>query len=77
MASCNHTALELLSERKSTRRCLHCHLTIAAEELGEGFCPECFDTSGIERYEFEEVASEKSGARRYRCEECGAIITAA
>lgn len=77
MASCNHNTLELLPERKKTMRCRHCHLTIAGEELGEGFCPECFATSGSRRYEFDEMKTTESGAARYRCEECGAIIQSA
>ena len=73
MDSCNHTALELLPERKKTR-CRQCHLTIDAKELGEGFCPECFDTSGKKFYEFEEMESKDGGPATYRCEECGVII---
>jgi hypothetical protein len=74
MASCSHGTLELLPERKTTLRCLKCHLTISAEELGDGFCPECFDASGTKRYEFEELATIEGGSARYRCEECGTII---
>ena len=74
MVSCHHGTLELLPERKTTLRCRHCHLTIAGEELGDGFCPECFETSGTKRYEFEELATTEVGGARYRCEECGAII---
>jgi hypothetical protein len=50
-------------------------LTISGEELGDGFCPECFDTSGSKRYEFERMAVSEAGGARYRCEECGVIIT--
>jgi hypothetical protein len=50
-------------------------LTIGAEELGDGYCPECHERSGKKLYEFEEVESE--GVARYRCEECGAIIKSA
>jgi hypothetical protein len=74
MGICHHDTLELLPERKASLRCRHCHLTIAAEELGGGFCPECFETSGTKRYEFEEMAATEGGGARYRCEECGAII---
>jgi hypothetical protein len=70
---CNHSALELLPERKKTLRCRHCHLTIAADEIGDAYCPECFDASGNKRYDFEEIATATDIAR-YRCEECGAII---
>ena len=74
MTSCHHSNLELLPERKKTLRCRYCHLTIAGEELADGFCPECFETSGSRRYEFEEIETAKSGVARYRCQECGAII---
>jgi rubrerythrin len=77
MDHCNHTALELLPERKNTLRCRHCHLTIAGEELADGFCPECFAASGTRRYDFEEVPIPQSGRARYKCEECGAIIESA
>ncbi len=76
MNRCHHTALELLPERKSTLRCRHCHLTMAGEELADRFCPECFATSGVRRYDFDEIAMPRSGAR-YKCEECGAIIESA
>jgi hypothetical protein len=49
-------------------------LTIAGEELGDGFCPECFETSGTKRYEFEQLPATAGGGARYRCEDCGAII---
>jgi hypothetical protein len=75
MASCNHSTLELLPERKTTLRCRYCHLTISSEELGDGFCPECFDARGNKRYEFEQIAASEAAGARYRCEECGVIIT--
>jgi hypothetical protein len=74
MADCKHTTLELLPERKITLRCRHCHLTLSREELGDGCCPECFESSGAKRYDFEEMATAESGVARYRCEECGALI---
>lgn len=77
MNACCHTTLELLPERKNTLRCRHCHLTIAEEELADGFCPECFATSGTRRYDFDEVVTPRSGRARYRCEECGAIVESA
>ncbi|MGH7846751.1 MAG: hypothetical protein ACREQW_16525 [Candidatus Binatia bacterium] len=75
MTTCHHTTLELLPERKRTLRCRYCHLTIDGEELGDGYCPECFEISGKKNYEFEEMESE--GVARYRCEECGTIIKSA
>jgi rubrerythrin len=76
MSSCTHTTLELLPEPKQRWRCRACHLTIAGEDLKDGFCPECFDSSGIKRYDFEELAAADSRVTRYRCEECGVIVKA-
>jgi Zn finger protein HypA/HybF involved in hydrogenase expression len=75
MTSCRHATLELLVERKATMRCRRCHLTLAAEELGDGYCPECFDSSGTKHRDFEELSHAGSKAVRYRCEECGIVIT--
>jgi hypothetical protein len=75
MTACSHTTLELLPERKRTLRCRQCHLTISAEELGDGYCPECFATTGKKQYEFDALESET--VARYRCEECGTIIKTA
>ena len=74
MTSCNHDKLVLLPGEKGRLRCRHCHLTIRADELGNNFCPECFETEGMKRYEFEEVAAAESCIFRYRCEECGVIV---
>ena len=74
MTSCNHPTLELLPERKKTLGCRGYNLTIAEEELGDGYCPECFENSGTKRYDFEELGSGESDVARYRCEECGAVI---
>ena len=75
MTDCKHSTLELLAERKSTMRCRRCHLTLAAEDLGDGHCPECFDSSGIKNFDFEELAQTGGSGARYRCEECGIVIT--
>ena len=74
MTSCSHSTLTLLPQQKNRMRCRHCHLTIRADELGDSYCPECFEAEGQKRYEFEEVAAVESGTSRYRCEECGVII---
>jgi hypothetical protein len=74
MKSCNHTNLELLPGLKPKLRCRHCHLTLVAEDLKDGFCPECFETSGNKRYEFEELKGPEEPAARYRCDDCGVII---
>jgi rubrerythrin len=73
---CHHNNLELLPAAREKLRCRHCHLTVAADELSDGFCPECFDTSGARRYDFEPVAASNAAAARYRCEDCGAIVDA-
>jgi transposase-like protein len=52
-------------------------LTIDAEELGAGYCPECFETSARKQYEFEDLELTEEGVARYRCEECGTIIESA
>lgn len=74
MNTCKHHHLELLPENKKRVRCLFCHLTIKADEVGDGFCPECFEAHGIKRYDFEEIEAQDSGMARYRCEDCGVII---
>lgn len=75
MTPCRHASLELLVERKSTMRCRRCHLTMAAEELGDGYCPECFDSSGTKYFDFDELAHTGSQGSRYRCEDCGIVIS--
>ncbi|KPK02811.1 MAG: hypothetical protein AMK71_00960 [Nitrospira bacterium SG8_35_4] len=74
MTSCSHSKLVLLPGGKGRLRCRHCHLTIGADELGCSYCPECFETGGTKRYEFDEVAAEETSIHRYRCEECGTVI---
>lgn len=74
MTICDHSKLVLITENESRRRCRHCNLTIKADELDGGYCPECYEESGVRRYDFEEVPAEPSGGVRYRCEKCHAII---
>lgn len=74
MPECLHKNLVLLKEPSGKLRCHHCHLTLATEELQDGFCPECYETSGKKRYEFDTIAAEHQGKTRYRCEDCGVII---
>ena len=77
MTSCSHSNLVLLPAAKNKLRCRHCHLMIKADELGKGFCPECFETRSEKLYDFEEIAETETGAVRYRCEDCGVIIESA
>jgi hypothetical protein len=72
MSACKHEQLALIPAAADRLRCRHCHLTIRADELDAGYCPECFEKSGKKRDDFEPVASIDSV--RYRCESCGAIV---
>ena len=74
MHSCSHANLVQLPEKEKRMKCRHCHLTIKAEDLKQGYCPECFDRTGNKRYDFEAVEPKKSAVTRYRCEDCGIII---
>ncbi len=72
MNACDHRNLVLLPDRARRLRCRHCHLTIRPDELENGYCPECFETSGEKHADFEPLAD--STGTRYQCETCGAII---
>ncbi len=74
MFSCKHSSLILLPEVGNRLRCRSCHLTIETNELGDGYCPECFESRGEKRYNFEEMEGGLAEGARYRCEECGVII---
>jgi Zn finger protein HypA/HybF involved in hydrogenase expression len=74
---CSHAKIVLLPKEKNRLRCRHCHLTIKPDDLEAGYCPECFEKDGVKRDDFDEVKAEENGVARYRCELCGAIITAA
>jgi rubredoxin len=49
-------------------------LTIRAEELGDSYCPECYEADGNKKYDFEKIETKEPETDRYRCEKCGAII---
>lgn len=72
MSDCRHMHLLLLPENPGRLRCRRCHLTLTAEELQGGHCPECFETTGQRHYDFEPI--ETMEETRYRCEQCGALI---
>lgn len=76
MTACTHNNLVLLSAPKKKVRCRHCHLTIDPEELGDDYCPECYEVDGERRYDFETIGTGQAGMVRYRCEDCGIIIDA-
>ena len=69
MSSCQHKTLVLLKS-KPRKRCQHCHLTLSADELGEGYCPECFETQGRKRFDFDEVQETENDHPQYVCDEC-------
>lgn len=72
-ANCLHKNLVLITEPEGRVRCRHCHLTIQREEL-RGYCPECYETSGRKRNDFEEVQAQAGGKVQYQCEDCGIRI---
>ena len=76
MSDCPHKNLVLIKERSDKVRCKTCHLTITSEELGENYCPECYEATGKRRYDFEKVALNPSAVSQYRCEDCGITIVA-
>lgn len=74
MSACQHITLELLPSRKPRLRCRRCHLTLEAQDLGDGPCPECLESAGTRNYDFEEVRSADHGMATYRCEQCGVLV---
>ena len=74
MTECNHQTLVLLPDTRQKLQCRHCHLTIMADELGDGYCPECYEIDGWKRSDFESVVTSGTEKTRYRCEECHIII---
>jgi len=75
MTQCIHRRLTLLPGEKHRLQCRYCHLTISEDELEEGYCPECYESEGWKRYDFDPVAPENLAETRYRCEECNIIIS--
>ena len=75
MVDCPHKTLVLVQREKRKLRCLHCHLTISPRELGQGFCPECYDR-GLRHQEFEELEDSDAEKVIYQCETCPLTIEA-
>ena len=73
MTDCPHTNLVVITENSNRLRCRHCHLTLKAEELENGYCPECLAVSGRKRDDFEKLESENEKVQ-YRCEDCGVLL---
>ena len=74
MTECRHQQLLLLRPKSSRVQCRHCHLTIGEDELGDGYCPECYEVHDEKRYDFVQVESAVAEKVTYRCEECGILI---
>ena len=74
MNACRHLNLVLMAGEEARIRCRHCHLTIKPSELEQRWCPECYERTGRRRSDFDEVADDATV--QYRCEDCGALITA-
>jgi Zn finger protein HypA/HybF involved in hydrogenase expression len=76
MSDCRHSRLLLLPPSQIRFQCRRCHLTISGEELDGGHCPECYESTGVRQYDFIPVSDEDDSVVRYRCEDCGVVITA-
>lgn len=76
MDSCRHQKLILIKKENNKLRCAHCHLTINRDELESDFCPECWETEGIRRRDFEKVEEKNTDIDTYRCEQCGIAVEA-
>ena len=48
MPACSHEVLTLMPPPGARLRCRHCHLTITAQELGSGCCPECLEVYKVQ-----------------------------
>lgn len=76
MTECHHANLLVVTENSARLRCRHCHLTLKAEELDNGYCPECLAVNREKRDDFEKIETKKKGVQ-YRCEDCGAALNPA
>lgn len=74
MSPCKHTKLLVITATADRLRCRQCHLVIKAADVADGYCPECYETTGRKNNDFEEVATPAGQTVRYRCEECGALL---
>jgi hypothetical protein len=70
---CRHPEL-VLPRSRPRLQCRRCGLTLTAEELGAGPCPECLEDRGERRREFEPLPGVPPGDRGYRCAACGTRI---
>lgn len=77
MNECPHLHLVVRNHRPVRLRCRFCHLTLKEDELLNGYCPECFETSGKKRDAFDEILLSEAGDSAYRCEDCGVVLAPA
>lgn len=73
MTDCRHANLLVITENSDRMRCRHCHLTLKAEEMRDGYCPECLEVAGRKRNDFEKIEPGQKKVQ-YRCEDCGAML---
>jgi len=48
-----------------------------SDELRARYCPECYETTGTKRGDFEKVPEAAVPKIQYRCEDCGILISTA
>ena len=75
MQDCLHRNLVVLKSSLKRLRCRNCHLTLMKDELADGYCPECFETTGKKHDDFEEIVLTGGGNGGFRCEDCGIMLT--
>lgn len=74
MDGCGHSHIIVVQDTIKRLRCRYCHLTLKPDELVHGYCPECYETLGQKRDDFEEVAAPGDDDVSYLCEDCGAAL---
>ena len=75
MSYCKHQNLVLIVPQDKKLRCRCCHLTIDEKEVADKYCPECYETHGLKRFDFDRLEIEDDGRASYKCEKCGLMIT--
>ena len=75
MDACSHSNIVVVMDRVQRLQRRYCHLTLKPDELVHGYCPECYETDGHKRDEFEEIPDTGRDKPFYRCEDCGAALT--
>jgi len=75
MDGCGHAHIVVVMDTAERLRCRYCHLTLKPVELLHGYCPECYETLGQKRDDFDKVPASEQDTTAYRCEDCGAVLT--